>query len=172
MKLVLIFWFLQIKSFAFTQIISGKTSSYIFAFTPVYASGLIEGYVAFEDLYLVVSDTPLKIDSVMSVLSKKNYSTMLGILDTMKQEFKVYNVVENDSKTKTGNRINKMLKDCSHFGRSFLFPLNDTIKKSSSLVGFVISRYIFSGEGIKYKVLNENCGNFPNECRAIITSFK
>jgi len=86
-------------------------------------------YVAFEDLYLVVPDTPLKIDSVMSALSKKNYSTLLGILDTLKQEFKVYNVMENNSKNKFGNKINKTLKDCNHYKSGYLFSLNDTIKK-------------------------------------------
>jgi hypothetical protein len=173
MKLVMVFWFLQIKYFAFTQTTSNKTGVYIFAFNPVYASGLIDmGYVASEDLYLVISETPLKIDSVMSILSKKNYSTMLGILDTLKKEFKVYNLVESNSKSKTGNKINKTLTDCNHYRSGYLFSLSNTIKKSSSLVGFVISRYTFLKEGIKYKVLNENCGDFPNECRAIIISLK
>ena len=169
-RLILIIGFLQIKCFAFTQTASTK-SSYIITFNPVYASGLIDmGYVASEDLYLIVSDTPLRIDSVMSVFSRKNYSSMLGILDTLKKEFKVYNVIENDSKSKNGNKINKRLSDYSRYGRSFLFSLNDAIKKSSSLVGFVISRYILLEARMRYKVLNENCGNFPNECKAIIIS--
>jgi hypothetical protein len=42
---------------------------------------------------------------------------------------KFYNVVENDSKNKNGNKINKRLSDNSCYGRRFLFPLNDTIKK-------------------------------------------
>ena len=128
------------------------------------------GYVAFEDLYLIVSDTPLKIDSVMSVLSKKNYSSLLGILDTLKKEFKVYNVIENNSKSKFGNKINKALKDCSHYRSSYLLYLNDTIKKSSSLVGFVIRLHTSSKERIKYKILNEKCDNFPIECTVQITS--
>jgi hypothetical protein len=111
---------------------------------------------------------PLKIDSVMSVLGRKNYSSMLGILDTLKQTFKLYKLVENDSQKKHGNKISKKLSDCSHYGRRFLIPLSDTIKKSSSLVGFVVSRFILEGE-IRYKILNENCGDFSDECRAVIT---
>jgi hypothetical protein len=169
-RLVLIIGFLQIKCFAFAQTSSHETSRYVFAFNPVYASNLIDiGYVAFEDLYLVVSDAPLKIDSVMSILSKKSYSSMPGILDTLRQEFNVYNLVENDSKSKNVNRINHTLTDCSHFGSGYLFYLNDTIKKSSALVGFVIRRFTFFDKDIKYKVLNDKCNDFPNECRAIIT---
>lgn len=156
---------LQIKCFGFAQTAPNKTDSYIIALNPVYASGLIDlGYVAFEDLYLVVSNTPLKMDSVMSALSKKNYSTMLGILDTLKKEFMVYNVRENNSR----NKLNMALKDCNHYRSGYLFSLNDTIKKSSSLVGFVIRLHTSSGKRIKYKVLNDKCGGFPNECTAQI----
>lgn len=170
-KVAMIAGLFQINCFAIAQTPASKTGSYIISFNPVYASGLIDlGYVSFEDLYLIVSDTPLKIDSVMSALSKKNYSTKLGILDTLKQEFKVYNVMENNPKSKSGRKINKRLSDYSLYGRRFLFPLNETIKKSSSLVGFVISRYIFLETDIKYNVLNDKCADFPNECRAIITN--
>lgn len=171
-KLTVVIGLLQIKSLAYSQISqSGKTSSYILAFNPVYASGLIDiGYVSFEDLYLVVSDKPLKIDSVMSLLSKKNYSSMLGILDTLKQEFKVFNIIESTLKNRVGNKINKTLTDCNHYKEGYLFSFNDNVKRSSSLVGFIIRRYTFLETRIKYKVVNEKCVNFPNECRAIITS--
>ena len=170
-KVAMVLWFLQIKCLAFTQISSGKTDSYIIAFNPVYASGLLDiGYVSFEELYLIVSDKPLKIDSVMSALSRRNYSTKQGILDTLSNEFKVYRLVENDSKTKKEKRINKMLNDYCQYGRRFLFSLNEIVKKSSSLVGFVVSRHFSLDNKVTYKVLNENCGDFPNECRAMITS--
>jgi hypothetical protein len=170
-RLILIFGFLQFKSYAFAQAPSGKNQCYIFAFNPVYASGLIDmGYVAFEDLFLIVSDKPIKIDSVMSALSKKNYSSMLGILDTLKQKYKVYNLIKNNSKSKPGNRINRSLMDGNHYGSAFLFPLNDTIKKSSSLVRFVIRRYTFLSAQTKYKIITEMCKDFPNECKAIITA--
>lgn len=162
---------LQIKCFAFNQTLTTKNNSYIIAFNPVYASGLIDlGYVDFEDLFLIVSDTPLKIDSVMSVLSKKSYSTMLGMLDTLKKEFKVYNLIENSSKSKFISKADKALKDCSNYGIGYLFSLSDGIKKSSSLVGFVIRMHTSSMDRIKYKILNGKCDNFPNECRAEIIS--
>lgn len=172
-RLAMIIGFLQIKCFAFTQSVSNEASSYIIAFNPVYASGLIDmDYVSFEELYLVVSDKPLKIDSVMAALSKKTYSKMSDILDTLRHEFKVHNVVENNSRTKNGNKINKRLSDNNCYGRRFLFPLNETVRKSSSLVGFVVSRFILLDNKVAYKALNENCGDFPNECRAMITDLR
>jgi|LakMenE01Jun11ns_1017448.scaffolds.fasta_scaffold9877724_2 hypothetical protein len=171
LKTVMIAVLLQIKCLAFNQTITNQNNSYIIAFNPVYASGLIDlSYVDFEDLFLIVSDTPLKIDSVMSSLSKKSYSTMLGILDTLKNEFKVYNLIENSSNSKFISKADKALKDCSNYRSGYFFSLSDGIKKSSSLVGFVIRMYTSSKERIKYKVLNGKCDNFPNECRAEIIS--
>jgi hypothetical protein len=81
----MLFVLLQIKSFAFSQTPSKETGNYIITFNPVYASGLIDiSYISFEELYLIVSDKSLKIDSVMAALSKKSYSKMSDILDTLR----------------------------------------------------------------------------------------
>lgn len=166
----MLFVLLQIKSFAFSQTPSKESGNYIITFNPVYASGLIDiSYVSFEDLYLIVFDRPIKIDSVMAALSKKSYSKMSDILDTFRKECKVYAVAENNSKKKHGIKINKRLSNNCYYGRRFLFPLSDTVIKSSSLVGFVVSRYIFLEARFNYKVLKENCGDFHNECRVVIT---
>lgn len=169
-KLILVIGFLQIKCFAFAQTVSSK-GCYIFTFSTVYSSGLVDmGFIAFEDLHLMVSDSPVKIDSIMSVLSKKNYTSMSRILDTLGQQFKIYKLVENDSKSKGGVQLNKNLTDYNNYKTGYLFSLNDTIKKYSSVVGYVIHRYS-SKAGIKYKVLSDECDDFPkNECRAMITN--
>ena len=72
------------------------------------------------------------------------------------------------SQKKKRRKINTLLSDRNRYGRRFLIPLNDEIKKYSSLVGYVISRYIRLEGKIKYMVFNEECGSFPDECKVII----
>jgi hypothetical protein len=170
-RIAMIVSFLKINCFVFAQTSIKKDYGYIIAFNPVYSSGLIDmGQLFHEDLYLIVSDAPLSIDSVMSVLSQKNYSSFLSILDTLNNDFKIYKVIENSSKSEIDNEINISLLECSNYRKSFLFNFNDTIKKSSSLIGFIIRLNTSSKKKISYKISNKDCDYLPGECAAQIIS--
>lgn len=171
LRIILLCSFLHIYSFTNCQQPSGTKNSYVVTFNPVYSSGLVElGYVDFEDTYIIISDKPLNFDSVMTVLSKKKYSTMLDILDTLKMKYKVFNVVKSDSYTQEAVRINSSLKDCSNYKVGHVLFFSEDVRKSSSLVGFLIRRNTFFKTSLNFKVLSEDCVNFPNRCRAAITS--
>jgi hypothetical protein len=117
-RVAMLFAFLQIKSVVYSQTSSQEAGTYVITFNPVYASGLIDlGYVSFEDLFLIVSDVPIKIDSVMAELSQKNYFSEQGILDTLKDKFKVYKLIENVVNSDMGIRINDTLNDYCNYGR-------------------------------------------------------
>ena len=169
-RLILVVGFFQLGYYpAFAQKIHLSKNYHIFSFSTLYSSNLLDmNFRSFENLYLVVCEKPVKIDSVMSVLSKKDYSSMSRILDTLHLYFDVYKIVTDS--ISNGNNSNKMLGgliDYNNYKTGYLFSLNDTIKKYSSVVGYVIQRYT-SKERIRYKTLNDKCNDFPNECRAII----
>jgi len=166
-RLIAVVGLLQMRCLTFAQTVN--ESRYIFTFSPVYSSGLIDmNFIAYDDLILVVSEMPVNIDSIMCVLSKKKYNSLSRILDTLRQQFRIYDVVISPNEKNKRDKIVTKLTDYSNYKTGYLFTLSDEIKKHSSVVGYVIHRYSSERE-IRYKVLNKNCGDFPNVCQAIIT---
>src|SRR4051794_13390761 len=105
----------------FSSALSQKTissdNSFIVAITELYSSNLMTtNDLTYANLYLIVSDRPIKVDNMMCNLSKKNYSKISAILDTLNQYFKVYSIARDEevfnSKTDT---ITKCLMDCNRY---------------------------------------------------------
>ncbi|PSL46346.1 hypothetical protein CLV51_103324 [Chitinophaga niastensis] len=170
-KISLLTYFLTIGYYSsFAQTVEVSTNSYIIAFNGIYASNFIEvASVNIGDLYLLKSNMPLKIDSVICALSKKKYASRSEIIDTFKQSFGLFAIVQDTSaiQAEKGKMPDKIM-DLNYYKAAYLFSFNDTVKKYSPVQGYIIQRFTF-GEKISYCILNNNCGkDFPAECTAVI----
>ena len=150
------------------NIVSDK-SSMVVSFNTIYRSNLIKLNVnGYDDLYLLVSEKPLNIDSSMYVISAKEYKSFTDILDTLKTYFKVYTIVRDGTSNKrNANKVNSCLLSYNNYTSGYLFTLEDSIRKYNSVIGYILQRNTLIKK-VWYSVLNDNCGTFPYECKAMI----
>jgi len=122
-----------------------------------------------DDLYLIISDSVIKIDSVMCELSKKNYTSLSRILDTIGKQFQIYKIANSDTNNVKSKEVGNLIVDFNNYKIGYLFFLNDEIKKNSSLVGNVIHK-LSRERGIEYKILKQTKKDDQVENRAVIIS--
>jgi hypothetical protein len=166
-KMYLLIGFLCLWSGSvFTQKLKSSKSSYILSFSTLFSSNLLDlspnGY---DNLYLITSDEDIQIDKLMCALSKENYTSLMSIFDTINLHFKVYTIVKDTSQNI--NEVTQFLMN-SYYYMGYLFELNDTIKKYSSVKGYIIRRNTLQKK-IWYNVLKNDCkDDFPDGCKVII----
>lgn len=131
---------------AFSQNIANNRNGFIITFKPIYSSGLIDlssGFAQDENMYLLVSQTPVYFDSLISLLRKKSYSHLQHIVDTLKQHFKIYKTisVRSDS-TVNSNQLNTFLVDINKYRSLYLIEFSDPfIRNYNSVVGYAMYRH-------------------------------
>lgn len=143
----------------FSQKVSKPNTCYILSFSPHYSSNLIDlNSNSYDDLFLICTGKELKIDNLMCLLSKKKYNSLANIIDSLTLSFNVYTIVKdssmaNDSKSE----VAKLINDYNNYKVAYSFEMNDTIRKYSTVIGYVIQRFTLNNE-IHYSVIKANRG--------------
>lgn len=166
----LLFFLILINSNVMSQDIVSNENGCILSFGILYSSNLVsfQGKGSGE-LYFITGQDGVNVDSLMFSLSKKNYSSFYTILDTMSLFFKIYMIVE-DRACRKKDSVNTFedIGDDNNYGTAYMYMLNDTIKKYSTVTGYVIQRFTLRKK-ITFKVLGNTCNNsFPYECKVAI----
>jgi hypothetical protein len=170
-KYLFISFFLGCSYLGVAQNGTSNESSYIISFNPVYSSNIFSvNRNGYDDLYFITSNRSIKIDSLMSVLSKRNYYTNeANILTALKSQFTVYNVVKDTAlkKNKT-DYIGNQIMNYNNYKTAYFFAMADSVRKYSSVVAYVIQIYNTQTK-IKYAILNTNCDTSSRyDCRVVI----
>lgn len=89
--------FLSWSCSGYTQSITSNKSSYIISISTAYSSNIISpNSNGYDDLFLITFNKVIKIDSVISALSKKNsYTNESNILTTTESQFRVFSIVKD-----------------------------------------------------------------------------
>jgi hypothetical protein len=162
---ILTFFYMARLENAFAQERKIGDSAIIICLNPVYSSRYIEFSAApeGEDLYLLQSDRPVRIDSLINVFSSRKYSRMGDILDSLNTVFKVYSILN-------ANKI-KDLEDLNNYPFGYLFFMNDEVRRSGPVMAFLISRYKYLKK-VSYNVINDKCKDFPGRCTIVINDIQ
>lgn len=140
----------------------------VIVFNEIYQSHLVElGGNYYDNIYLLTSDKP--IDSLLFTLSHKHYGAMQGLLDTLKNHFKVFVIKRNVSKANT-DKVTEILKDANHYMQGYLFFMDDKSNERGVVRYYIIKQHAF--RNIQYTALNRKGGDYNREDAAIINKIE
>lgn len=148
----------------FSQKVTNPNTCYILSFSPHYSSNLIDlNSNSYDDLFLVCTSKEIKIDNLICSLSKKKYNSLANIIDSLSLSFTVYTIVKDSSMANDNmNKVSKLINDYNNYKVAYSFEMNDTIRKYSSVIGYVIQRFTLNKE-IYYRVIKSKQRNYPYE---------
>jgi hypothetical protein len=170
-KYLFISFFLGCSYLGVAQNGTSNQSSYIISLNPVYSSNIFSvNRNGYDDLYFIKSNRSIKIDSLMSALSKRDYYTNeANILTELKSQFIVYTIIKDTAQKKNKtDYIGNLIMNYNNYKTAYFFAMSDSVRKYSSIVAYVIQIYNTQSK-IKYEVLNNSCDTLSRfDCRVVI----